>query len=175
MNSSIGADYNTTIVQNSSFWEWTARVHIAPRNVGTNLVIFFFLGEVPEDPEQWPEGPNFVGRHSVFARSGSRVIEGFVHLNDGIMRLSGLASFDPKVVVQYLKDKLQWKVQRADGNLETNLEYLEIVILATVLTLPPGEMFPVPGEHREYNSITYGKSGGSRNSQDSVRALGVSH
>ena len=44
-----------------------------------------------------------------------------------------------------------------------NLESLEVVVIVTPLTLLPGEMFPVPGETRQYNDITYGKPGGSRN------------
>lgn len=39
---------------------------------------------------------------------------------------------------------------------------LEIVVFATLLTLPPGGMFPVPGKPHPYHSITYGRPGGSK-------------
>jgi tyrosinase len=39
-------------------------------------------------------------------------VEGFVHLNDGIVEHSGLDSLEPDVVVPYLKTDLHWRIQK---------------------------------------------------------------
>ena len=39
-----------------------------------------------------------------------QVIEGFVHLNEAIARLSHLNSFDPSAVKPYLQQNLHWRV-----------------------------------------------------------------
>ena len=43
---------------------------------------------------------------------------------------------------------------------------LEITVFADYVTYRSDEMFPVMGEHRQYSDITYGKQGGSRDSQN---------
>ena len=45
---------------------------------------------------------------------------------------------------------------------------LEVVVFATPLTFPPGGMFPLPGERRQYNTITYGRKGGSQDAEDKL-------
>jgi tyrosinase len=40
------------------------------------------------------------------------VVEGFVHLNDGIIEHSGLDSLEPDVVEPYLKHNLHWRIQK---------------------------------------------------------------
>ena len=40
------------------------------------------------------------------------VVEGFVHLNLPIAKLSGLGSLDPDVVEPYLTKELQWRVKK---------------------------------------------------------------
>ena len=52
-------------------------------------------------------------------------------------------------------------INQADGE-EAELQSLEVVVLATPLSYPPGSKFPVPGKARRYNGITHGKLGGSR-------------
>ena len=42
------------------------------------------------------------------------------------------------------------------------LESLEVAVIATPLSYPPGAMFPVPGQARRHNQITHGQPGGSR-------------
>lgn len=42
------------------------------------------------------------------------------------------------------------------------LQSLEVAVIATPLTYPPGAVFPVPGQGHRYNQITHGRNGGSR-------------
>ena len=46
-----------------------------------------------------------------------------------------------------------------------NVPSLEVVVVATHLSLPPGEVFPVPGETVHHHDITRGRQGGSRTVQ----------
>ena len=76
--------------------------------------MLIFLGEVPDDPEQWQTCPSFVGGHYVFVSSyerGDSLTEGFVHLNNAIASRSGLSSYDPSVVVPYLQNNLEWRIE----------------------------------------------------------------
>ncbi|KAJ7480970.1 hypothetical protein FB451DRAFT_986454, partial [Mycena latifolia] len=134
-----------------------------------------FLGTVPDDPKQWRTSPNFVGAPHVFANSvpnrcancrahRDAEVEGFVHLNEGIIENSGLHSLEPNVVEPYLKNNLHWRVQKAGGQpIElSHVPSLEVTVFATPLSFPPGSDFPVPGERQHHHRITAGRPGGSR-------------
>ncbi|KIK59858.1 hypothetical protein GYMLUDRAFT_44328 [Collybiopsis luxurians FD-317 M1] len=155
--------------------EWSARVHIKKYEVGGSFKILFFLGSVPNDSSEWNTSSHFVGAFHGFVNSSAGrcancrrqqdvVLEGFVHLNDGIARLSNLNSFDPQVVEPYLKDHLHWRVQKTSGDVVdiSTLPSLEVTVVSTRLTLPPGGMFPVPDETHHHHRITHGRPGGSR-------------
>ena len=175
---------------NHGFWDWTARVEFKKHELGGSFSVLIFLGEVPEDPKQWNVSPAYVGGVYAFvnsvtgrcANSGNQadaVQEGFVHLNTGISQHSGLGSLDPDAVEPYLAKALKWRVQKvfyfisfqvhldahyfyqSNGDV-AQLESLEVVVIATPLSYPPGAMFPVPGQARRHNHITYGQPGGSR-------------
>ena len=102
-------------------WNWTVRVEVKKYELGCSFCVLIFLGEAPENSEEWRICPNFVGGHHAFVNSvASRcancsnqqdvVIEGFVHLNPAIVKLSGLESLEPSDIEPYLTDNLYWKV-----------------------------------------------------------------
>jgi len=96
--------------------DWTCRIHCKKHELGGSYWVLIFLGEVPHDPSQWRTSPSFVGGHYVFVTSTGNeqvdtVSEGFVHLNKAIASRSGLSSYEPNVVIPYLKDNLEWRVQ----------------------------------------------------------------
>ena len=102
-----------------SFWDWTARVEFKQHELGTSFSVLIFLGQVPENPREWRVSPNFVGAHHAFVHRAAAnrnqqdlVVEGFVHLNQGIAKHSGLASLEPSVVEPYLTNNLNWRVQK---------------------------------------------------------------
>ncbi|KAF8148054.1 tyrosinase [Crassisporium funariophilum] len=161
-----------TELLSQDLWDWTARIEFQKYELGCSFSVLLFLGQVPEDPEDWLVSPNFIGAHHAFVNStagqcancrnqGNLVGEGFVHLDNGISLHSGLTSLDPSVVEPYLTEALHWRVQKADGS-PAELESLEVAVFATPLSYPPGSMFPVPGQARRHNRITHGRSGGSR-------------
>ncbi|KAA1472059.1 photo-regulated tyrosinase [Dentipellis sp. KUC8613] len=156
-------------------WEWTARIHIEQYAIGGSFSVLLFLGNVPSNPDEWRTSPNFVGAHHAFVnsvpahcancrRQGGLVVEGFVHLNEGIARLSGLGSLEPDVVKPYLTKELHWVVQKVDGTSVplADVPSLEVTVIATPLSLEPGEVFPVPGDAVHHHDVTHGRQGGSR-------------
>lgn len=104
-------------------WDWTAHVKVKKFEIGTSFSILFFLGSVPENPEEYLISPNLVGAHHEFVNSSSErcanckvqedvVDEGFVHLDRGILELGNLFSLDSDKVEPYLKKELRWRAVR---------------------------------------------------------------
>ena len=102
--------------------DWSTRIHVKKYELSGSFSVLIFLGEVPEDPEEWCTSPSFVGAHHVFVNGAADqcdncrsqedlVVEGFVHLNLVIAELSGLPSYEPSVVHPYLRDNLSWRIQ----------------------------------------------------------------
>jgi tyrosinase len=102
--------------------DWTVRIHFKKYELGGGFAVLIFLGQVPDDPSRWRNAPTFVGSHHAFVNSvasqcdncrdqADLVIEGFVHLNSAIAEWSGLSSFEPSVVIPYLKENLHWRIQ----------------------------------------------------------------
>jgi tyrosinase len=157
---------------NHGMWDWTARIEFKKYELGTSFSVLIFLGQIPENPREWRISPNYVGGHHAFVNSAASscancsnqqdlVIEGFVHLNHAIVQHSGLGSLEPNVIKPYLTQNLHWKVQKSNGE-EAELQSLEVAVIATPLSYPPGAIFPVPGQAHRHNGITHGKNGGSR-------------
>jgi len=103
-------------------YDWAARIHAKKYELGHGYVVLIFLGEVPDDPLQWRACPSLVGAHVSFVNTDADQcancrdqaeleVEGFVHLNAGIAKRSGLSSYEPSVVAPYLRDNLHWRVQ----------------------------------------------------------------
>ena len=100
--------------------DWTVRIHFKKYELGQSFAVLIFLGEVPEDASQWRGSPSFVGAHVAFVNSAANqcancreqadvVSEGFVHLNRALAR--HVSSYEPSVVVPYLRDNLHWRIQ----------------------------------------------------------------
>jgi tyrosinase len=102
--------------------DWSTRIHVKKHELSGSFSVLIFLGEVPEDPEEWCTSPSFVGAHHAFVNGAADqcdncrsqedlVVEGFIHLNLAIAERSGLPSYEPSVVHPYLKDNLSWRIQ----------------------------------------------------------------
>ncbi|KAE9400782.1 tyrosinase [Gymnopus androsaceus JB14] len=164
-------------------WEWTARVQIKKHEVGGSFKVLFFLGNIPNDPREWSTAESFVGAFHGFVNTSAErcancrrqqdvVLEGFVHLNDGIAKISNLNTFDPAVVEPYLTSNLHWRVQKVSTEVVdlSAVPSLQVTVTSTRLTLPPGAPFPVPGETQHHHGITHGRPGGSRQDTSSESA-----
>ena len=103
--------------------DWTARIRVKKFEVGCSFQVLLFLGTVPADPKQWTLSPAVAGTYCILvnesvsncancASQSEFVEQGYVHLNRGITKLSGLSSLDPAGVVDYLTANLHWKAQK---------------------------------------------------------------
>lgn len=104
---------------------WIARVRCNPFEVNCSFSVFLFIGDVPEEPDNWTADPAFAGINSVFVNSNPDQCanctrnaemelntEGFVKLNSAINRiLDSKTLIDPQEVVRHLGSKLQWRVK----------------------------------------------------------------
>jgi hypothetical protein len=147
--------------------EWSARVRCNKYELGGSFSVLFFLVNVPDDPDEWFMSPHFAGSFEAFVASDTRSqsdhnIQGFVNLDDGLLKHSGQDTLEPNVVVPFLTNNLHWRIQKVNGTV-VELPSLEVVVLATPVSLPPGARFPVRGEPQLYPNITHGRPGGSRN------------
>jgi tyrosinase len=99
--------------------EWTVRIRCNTQELSGSFSVLVFLGRVPDDPKKWARSPSCVGIHDVFASScppdspseADAEVEGYVALNEGLLKYSGLSELIPDVVVPYLKSELHWRVQ----------------------------------------------------------------
>jgi len=147
--------------------EWAARVQCNQYDLGGSFSVLIFLVSVPDDHEEWFTSPHYIGSFDAFVDStgGDRSrpnIQGFVNLDRGILKHSGQNSLESNVVVPFLTNNLHWRVQKGDGTV-VELPSLEVVVVATRVSLPPGARFPVYEEPQPYPGITFGRPGGSRN------------
>lgn len=110
--------------------DWSVRVRVKKYERDESFSVILFLGDVPEDPEEYFSSPSYVGDHSVFVnaavekcencrvqREAGIVTEGFIHLNKVIAARSGLSSLDEAEVVPYLQKNLHWRVREVSPGL----------------------------------------------------------
>lgn len=103
--------------------DWSVRVRIKQYELDEAFSVVIFLGDVPEDTDDWFLSPSYAGDHSVLVNSSAdycencqvhremgTVTEGFVHLNKILAARSGLSSFDDAEVVPYLENNLHWRI-----------------------------------------------------------------
>ncbi len=109
--------------------DWKVEISCSQREVGGSFSVFIFLGDLPADPTQWLFDPAFVGTfdiytytsstphesHSYDEEGGNSIVNGSVHLNRAILRLSRQQSLEEDAVLSFLRRKLNWGVQKV-GN-----------------------------------------------------------
>lgn len=113
--------------------DWSARVRCKQQEISNSFSVLLFLGNPPEDPASWCTSPQYIGPCDFFVNSASSHCEnctnnaeieseGFVDLNDAILRHSGLNSLEESVVAPYLKDNLKWRVKKVSILLPKDVE-----------------------------------------------------
>ncbi|KAI0257589.1 hypothetical protein BJV78DRAFT_1349425 [Lactifluus subvellereus] len=141
--------------------DWTVRIRFNKHELGEGFMVLIFLGEVPDDAPQWRTCP------CQYGNPREQVSEGFVHLNSPIADRTGLSSYEPNVVIPYLRDNLNWRIQGTDRTSVAveRLPSLEVTVIQTTLTEEPGSVFPIAGAPQYHHHITYGRPGGARHAQ----------
>ena len=117
-----GSTTTTGPVLRDSIWAWSARVRVKQSELDRSFQVLVFLGNVPEDPNEWSGAPSYVGSFSAFVNAAAElcancqnqldaITEGYVHLENAIVRNGTGYPLDPDRVEPYLKNSLDWRVQ----------------------------------------------------------------
>ncbi|CAD6503403.1 BgTH12-03068 [Blumeria graminis f. sp. triticale] len=105
--------------------EWSLSVSVSKFDAGgANFRILVFLGQVPADPEEWELSEAFIGSISIFPPPyvpitafdpfPEVITHSEVDLDEGLERY-GMNVEDSSSVVEFLKEELQWRIQKTDG------------------------------------------------------------
>jgi tyrosinase len=161
-----------TIAHKGEIADWTARVRCKKYEVGSSFSVYLFIGQVPEDPKHWRTCPSLVGAHKAFVNSVAErcencknqadvYTEGFVHLDYALVKQPVIKSLDVETVEPYLKQNLHWRVQKANGQVVSDLKSLEVDVISTHLQYKQGDIFPhARGGPTHHHEITAGRHGG---------------
>lgn len=98
--------------------EWSAQLSFKEFEIYGSFSIFIFLGPVPADPAQWRSDPTCAGVYYVYGGGSvetpsdheERRKHGYVQLNRAIAKHANFESFEPDLVVPFLKTKINWGV-----------------------------------------------------------------
>lgn len=120
-----GAPWARRLVQNGSYWEWTANVEVNKYALGSSFTVHLFLGDVPPDSSSWELASNRAGSLGIFAGHPltarppeGQPVSGTVPLTwalMGLVRSGELPSLNPEDAEAYLKHALQLRVVVNDG------------------------------------------------------------
>ena len=121
-----------------SYLDWSTHIRVKKHEFGESFTVFIFLGDVPEDPEEWYSSPSYVGDHNVIVFRGGGAkkpgedtfVQGVVHMNKAIVARSGLTSLDEDVVVPYLEEKLSWRVRTVRMSFSSSCSFSHTSLLA---------------------------------------------
>ena len=106
---------------------WMVRIRSNKFELGFGYYVLIFLGNVPDEPEQWISAPSFVDSQFAFVNSrlgeldhcrncreqAQYKIQDFIYLNKAITKQTGLPQSSLKLdfTLKYLSDNLHWRVQ----------------------------------------------------------------
>lgn len=100
---------------------WIARIRCNEYELEESFSVLLFVGEAPDNPAHWRRSPTYIGGYATyngeygFDADGEHKVEGFVELNEALLKIPNLrsGSLEPRVVVPYLKNDLTWRVETA--------------------------------------------------------------
>ncbi|KAF8902677.1 hypothetical protein CPB85DRAFT_1438675 [Mucidula mucida] len=144
------------------YLDWNVFIEFDSGELGCNLSVLIFIGEVPEDTEEWLCCECFVGALCAYIdRSPGHVelTQGPVHLNSAIIQHSGVRSLEPSVVVPFLEQTLQWRVIKASDDTPAQLDSLQGNVVCRHMRYPSEGIFRVCEKLVYYNGITHGQPG----------------
>ncbi|KZV73216.1 tyrosinase [Peniophora sp. CONT] len=150
-------------------YDWTVRVQSSVDALNGSYAVLLFVGPIPEDAAEFRDSHSFVGSHSVWTSAvmpGSDNVESFVHLNGALSQRAGISSTDPEAVAPFLTQNIGWRVVKDDELVGAEqVPSLNILAIATRMTLDANAALPDYGEPQSYPDITAGQLGGQSSSE----------
>ncbi|ETS73379.1 hypothetical protein PFICI_14984 [Pestalotiopsis fici W106-1] len=153
---------------------WEAFVRVKNFALTGTWVIYIFLGQIPEDSNEWFMSKNQVGVISLLSTldrtscenclsqsERDQLVTGTAPLS-GVLHDRGIDVSDEDAVVKYLKKNLGWRIVKDIKNVPIKDDFnLTVGVSSQDLTLPAaGSGPPSFGDSKTYPSITAGKRGG---------------
>lgn len=144
----------SAVIKNGRYMDWVINVRVNIEALAGNFQVLFFIGPPPIDASQWLASRNraakvtFMGtRHQTGSRS---MMAGSAHLTAALVKLVGageMPSLDPKHVVPFLEERLQFAVLGGqDTEVDASeLEGLHITINSGEMTVPEKGSLPQQG------------------------------
>ncbi|KAJ7234350.1 hypothetical protein B0H12DRAFT_1028006 [Mycena haematopus] len=154
------------------FLDWRVHVQAETHALGGSYSIYIFLGEVPNEPEEWMASSSFVGVFDVFTLTDpdncpncranlTAMTEGVVYLGDALEKAS-VNSQETQDVVSYLKENLEWRLAQVTNTPISRLSSLEVSVVALPMYYEDGDPFPrIEGTAERFPEVTRGREGGA--------------
>lgn len=127
-----------------------------------------FLGNITAPTDKWTSDPNFVGGQTLLSRSpNDQIVKGSVVLTESLRSRfdsGAFKSLETSEIVNYLKDNLHWRVQKADKTEipREDVPNFKVTVVSTeVKPAESAEDFPAfVGGWEEHSEVTAGRPGG---------------
>jgi len=160
------------------YTEWVVNVRAQKHGLGQSYRVVVFLGDITDDPADWDNEFNCVGRVSILGRSPDTqcgkcrvdnahglMVSGSVPLTSALLQdiVGGqISSLKPEDVEPHLRDQLKWKVTLFTGEEKNVAEVpdLKVSVVSTEVTLGPDGVPQYSGEYVVYPDVTHGKPAG---------------
>ena len=170
IHSLLPAPHDLQAVSHIERHEWQAVSRIERHAIDGSFMIHFYLGDVPKDPlnfviPQTGAASTYVGSNATFAskvadcpqcelqRDAKHLVTGVTSLTRALLA-DGVNVNDIEAVQAELKDRLHWRVQKANGE-EVPLESVPSLMVAVTSTpTTVGKDDGIPDWHHE-NSMIY--------------------
>ncbi|KAK3383259.1 hypothetical protein B0T24DRAFT_661801 [Lasiosphaeria ovina] len=143
--------YNGVVFVGDKYREWIANIRVKKQSSAGPFSVHFFLGSVPDDPQEWAMAPSHIGTMGVFAADqtngmplGQLEVSGTVPLTtcliDKVVR-GELSSLEPYDVEPYLTLNLQRRLLSTSGKILDVSEVggLHIHIISAVVRAPSSD------------------------------------
>ena len=152
--------------------EYIANIEVDSQSMEGSFTIFLFDGPFDEsNPDGFYNEKNLIGSHGFFSSPHAhgdgtqRVNAGISLTNSLISKLNSgdLSGLDSATVTNYLKEKIEWRIVKADGSVvdEDDVPGLQIAILTSKVELPgTDDKIPQWGDFSAMPDVTRGRRWG---------------
>ncbi|KAJ6261721.1 Tyrosinase [Drechslerella dactyloides] len=143
---SVLAGYKKSVVQDGKYYEWTTEIQVNHASLNGNVRVFIFLGDVPNQPNQWDTSKSFLGSFSVWtmkSNSHDAIVHGTVPLTSALLNKivsSEVENLKRETVTPYLLKNLKCKVAGPNGIVDIKtIADLKVSVSYASVTLPKSE------------------------------------
>lgn len=170
------------VANNGSLFQYVANIETPRYALNGSYNVFLFNGNPEsEDPSEWLLDSNLIGPMGVLAKadttmsSNDLLAAGSIPLTrtlTDIVSGGALSALTEAIVVPYLKQNLQWRIQGPNGDAidPTTIPEFDLTIYASTATQPTGDELPTWSEFIALDDITKDLAAGAEPSSSASAA-----